>query len=332
MEVFYPEYYHRFQCLAGACPDSCCKEWTVDVDAEAAARYRALPGALGDRLRQVLTDQDGSTVMTIADGRCPMWQADGLCRIQAELGHDALCKTCRDFPRLQHDYGDFMELGLELSCPEAARLILSAKNQAMLTAAQPGGCQPEYDPKIMGILRSSRDAVLGFLRDDPCSTPEALATILLYAHSIQEVLYGDANCACSPAECLSELHQHRHFGDMQAVFDFFLNLNILTEQWKTRLKQSPGAISWTPALRSLACYMVERYWLQAICDYDLVRRVKLAVVACLLVGALGGDTVETAQLFSKEIENDPDNVETILDSAYISPALTDRNLLALLLN
>ena len=332
MEVFYPEYYHRFRCLAGACPDSCCKEWTVDVDDEAAARYRALPGALGDRLRQVLTDQDGSTVMTIVDGRCPMWQADGLCRIQAELGHDALCKTCRDFPRLEHDYGDFMELGLELSCPEAARLILTAENQPMLTAVQPGGCKPEYDPEIMGTLRTSRDAVLGFLRDDSCSVPDALAAILLYAHGIQEVIYGDVDFTLSPAECLNGLHQHQHSGDMQTVFDFFLDLNILTEQWQTRLKQSPGAISWTPTLRSLACYMVERYWLQSICDYDLVCRAKLAVVACLLVGALGGDPVETAQLFSKEIENDPDNVEMILDSAYVSPALTDKNLLSLLLN
>ena len=30
------------------------------------------------------------------------------------------------FPRLTHDYGDFAELGLELSCPEAAKLILNA--------------------------------------------------------------------------------------------------------------------------------------------------------------------------------------------------------------
>ena len=47
-----------------------------------------------------------------------MWRQDGLCRIQAELGHEALCKTCREFPRLRHDYGSFVELGLELH-PEA---------------------------------------------------------------------------------------------------------------------------------------------------------------------------------------------------------------------
>ena len=66
MELLIPEYYNRFSCIAAACPDSCCKEWAVDVDAESARMYRALPGALGDRLRQVLTDnEDGDTVMEI---------------------------------------------------------------------------------------------------------------------------------------------------------------------------------------------------------------------------------------------------------------------------
>ena len=58
MKITYPAYYSKFQCIAGACPDSCCKEWEVDVDDTAAAFYRGLEGPLGDRLRQVLKDTD----------------------------------------------------------------------------------------------------------------------------------------------------------------------------------------------------------------------------------------------------------------------------------
>ena len=65
MELFFPEYYHDFRCIAGACPDSCCKEWAVDIDPEAAARYRALPGPLGDRLRAVLQDTEDGVIMTM---------------------------------------------------------------------------------------------------------------------------------------------------------------------------------------------------------------------------------------------------------------------------
>ena len=85
MKILTPNYYPAFRCIAAACPDSCCKEWEVDVDDTAAAFYRTLEGPLGDRLRQVMKDTEDGTVMTIQDGRCPMWRQDGLCRIQAEL-------------------------------------------------------------------------------------------------------------------------------------------------------------------------------------------------------------------------------------------------------
>ena len=66
-------------------------------------------------------------------------------------------------------------------------------------------------------------------------------------------------------------------------------------------------------------------------DYDLVSRVKLAITSCLVIRTLGGDLVRTAQQYSKEIENDVDNVDAILDGACTSPALTDAALLGLLL-
>ena len=139
MKLIKPHYFDSFRCIASACPDSCCKEWDVAVDPEKATFYRSLSGPLGDRLRQVLYEEDGDTYMAIENRRCPMWREDGLCRIQAELGETALCKTCREFPRLTHDYGDFVELGLELSCPEAARIILANPSPIYITREIPGG-------------------------------------------------------------------------------------------------------------------------------------------------------------------------------------------------
>lgn len=327
MEVYFPSYYHSFRCIAGACPDSCCKEWAVDVDDDAARFYRSLDGDLGDRLRSVLADTDDGTVMTIENGRCPMWRNDGLCRIQAELGHDALCETCRNFPRLRHDYGDFVELELELSCPEAARLILGSDG-GLLVQAQPGGEAPEYDLEVMAILRQSRKEALDFLR---CATDvaQALAGILLFAHGVQAVIDG-ADGYAAVEDRAAEAVRYRGQGDMEAVFALFRSLEVLTEEWKNRLQQPACEVHWDECLRRLARYLIERYWLQAVSDCDLVCRAKFAVTACLLVGALGGDRVQTAQLFSKEIENDPENVDSLLDAAYASPALTDANLLALL--
>ena len=77
---------------------------------------------------------------------------------------------------------------------------------------------------------------------------------------------------------------------------------------------------------------MDRYWLQAVSDYDLYSRVKFIVLSCLLVKTLGGNILRTAQLFSKEIENDADNLDAILDAAYTHSAFTDDKLLGLLLH
>lgn len=332
MQIFAPDYYHTFHCLASACPDSCCKEWEVDVDDDAAKAYRALPGPLGDRLREVLREEDGSTLMTITDGRCPMWQQDGLCRIQAELGHDALCRTCRDFPRLRHDYGDFAELGLELSCPEAARLIFASSARCMTKKTVPGGDTPEYDADAMATLRRSREEILTFLEHRQYPLAQSLAVLLLYGHAVQSELDGGDATVFDPEDCLAQAHSYAQPGSMEPVYDFFSGLAILTSRWKNRLDARPVSPAWNESLRAVVRYGIERYWLQAVSDFDLICRVKFIIIACILVNALGGDPVETAQLFSKEIENDPDNTEAILDGAYTDPAFTDVHLLGLLLN
>ena len=63
----------------------------------------------------------------------------------------------------------------------------------------------------------------------------------------------------------------------------------------------------------------------------MVSRVKLTIVSCIVIQSLGGNLTDSAQLYSKEIENDADNIEAILDGAYTSPALADIGLLSLLL-
>lgn len=330
MKLYFPNYYTNFRCVAADCPDSCCKEWTVDVDKISADRYRALGGPLGDRLRAVLQDTEDGTIMTIENGRCPMWRDDRLCQIQAELGHDALCKTCRDFPRLRHDYGNFVELGLELSCPEAARLILTA-HADIQTQEVPGGEEPEYDAEVMAILMESRQQVLDLLDNKSYSLPEWLSILLLHAHNLQEQIDGWDALPFMPDQLLVDARKHARKGNLQGILSFFQDLEILTSSWELLLQQLPTAAPWSDTLCNFARYMINRYWLQAVSDFDLVCRAKFIVISCIVVGSLGGDLVQTAQLFSKEIENDPDNVETIFNAAYTATAFTDTNLLSILL-
>ena len=330
MKIIKPSYFDTFRCIAGQCPDSCCKEWDVLVDADKAEFYRALPGDLGDRLRQVLKDEDGETYMTIENRRCPMWRVDGLCRIQAELGEGALCKTCRDFPRLTHDYGDFIEYGLELSCPEAARIILEAPSPTFVTSEVPGGEDPEYDALDMEILLRTRDTARRILADSNYGIGQRLILLLLYAYQAQSELNGvDVAPYQGGDHLLEHVKKYAKPCNISEILNFFKTLEILNPEWSARL-ESPAPAPWELRHLTLARYFVDRYWLQAISDFDLVCRVKLAVISCIVIRTLGGNLEETAQSYSKEIENSIENVEAILDAAYENPCFADMALCSLL--
>lgn len=329
MKCYYPGYYPEFHCIAGRCPDSCCKEWSVTVDDEAAAYYRSLPGALGDRLRQVLKDEDGITVMEIENRRCPMWRQDGLCRIQAELGEESLCQTCRDFPRITHDYGNFREHMLELSCPEAARILLSAPRTGPICREIEGSEEADYDEDAMQVLLRTRQKALDLLYDPQFTVPQALGLLLLYSCQAQGELDGDNAAPFDPSAALATVREFAKPGDREAFLDIYRSLEILTPEWKDILSD-PWPSSWQEAYRAIAAYFVERYWLQAVSDYDLYCRVKFILASCAMIRLAGGDLVRAAQLYAKEIENNYDNVEALLDAAYGSPALTDDKLLGLL--
>ena len=327
MRIIKPSYYDQFQCIAGDCPDSCCQEWDVQVDEAAARRYLSLPGTLGDQLREKLKqDENGEYSLEITNRRCPMWRHDGLCQIQAELGEEGLCHVCREFPRLRHDYGDFLELGLELSCPEAARLIFTAPLGPAVIQELPDQIEAEYDPIDMEILLRTRSQALTILDNHPL--PEAMALLLLYGYRVQDELDGADPVVWNPEDELIFAEQVAKNCDWNALRELYAGLDILTPRWAERL-HSPNP-SFPEILSRMVRCGIERYWLQAISDLDLICRIKMILAGTLLVGHLGGDPIVTAQIYSKEIDNSIDNLEALLDAAYTHPALTDRHLLGLI--
>jgi hypothetical protein len=158
-----------------------------------------------------------------------------------------------------------------------------------------------------------------------------LTLLLLFGYRAQEELDGGETAVCDPETDLALARQVAQTGSGETLQKLYLELEILTPRWKKLLQTPAPRRDWPEELRAMARYGVERYWLQAVSDYDLACRVKMVVASCLLVRQLGGSVIETAQLYSKEIENCAENVETILDAAYTHPALTDANLLGLLI-
>ncbi len=141
-----PGYESDFQCIGNKCEDTCCQGWSVYVDQPAWERYEALePGPLRTRIYAnvdvLAEDLAGRSALKFvrirmdSTGHCPMLNDEKLCSIQVEKGEEYLGRTCAVYPRIVHAIDGEKERALSLSCPEAARLVLTSED--LLGKGQP---------------------------------------------------------------------------------------------------------------------------------------------------------------------------------------------------
>ena len=125
MRYLEPHYYDKFVCTAGDCPDSCCAGWQIVIDEASLERYGNEKSEFGTRLRNSIDWDEECFYQN--NRRCAFLNEENLCDLYKALGPDSLCDTCRMYPRHTEEYEGLRELSLSLSCPEAARIILSCK-------------------------------------------------------------------------------------------------------------------------------------------------------------------------------------------------------------
>ena len=125
MHIRKPAYYDAFHCTASACRDTCCAGWQIMIDEESLDRYGKEKGEFGTRLRNSIDWEEECFYQN--DRRCAFLNEKNLCDLYKALGPDALCDTCRMYPRHTEEYEGLRELSLSLSCPEAAKMILSCQ-------------------------------------------------------------------------------------------------------------------------------------------------------------------------------------------------------------
>jgi lysine-N-methylase len=130
------QYAENFRCIGASCEDTCCAGWNVSIDQATYEKYQTIPTGplriLIDKHVHRLPDKaDGSKPDSFASIEmssslaCPMHNADRLCQIQVQHGAGYLSATCSTFPRQSRTIDDFKETTLTLSCPEAARMVLT---------------------------------------------------------------------------------------------------------------------------------------------------------------------------------------------------------------
>ena len=145
MNVYVPDYYPEFRCIASECRHTCCAGWEIDIDGESLARYERMPGDFGDRVRRSIS-AEGTPHFVLAEGeRCPLLNRSNLCDLILREGEEALCQICRDHPRFRNYLSSRVEMGLGLVCEEAARIILTQPHPLRLIRWEGSEAEPRTE-------------------------------------------------------------------------------------------------------------------------------------------------------------------------------------------
>ena len=334
MKHIYPLYFEKFRCIAGKCPDTCCAGWEIVVDEKFQKLYKENTSqAARDAAESMYTDEDGDVCLRLNDGRCPMLNDDNLCRLYIDIGEHALCDVCRIYPRFNKEADDIVFSGISLSCPEAARLILEDKS--------PGGFNSDnladagYTKDISDIYLCLRERIIsGSLFD----------ISLIYEEIEDAVFFGDIKKACSLAEKPCDPLFLPETKDVLDIAKELSGFEILTDEWKKLLSNLPIHLEKAEKdkaylekrnkallesasfneTKNIAIYFLYKYMPEAIYDGDTDAMIKMTYLSlCIICEIYAMEIMETknfpferklriAQLFSKEIEHNEDNLEKII--------------------
>lgn len=130
--VLQPTYMKEFRCIGGACEDSCCVGWRVDLDKETYLTYKKIQDEelklifdkMLNRKHNGKSDASYGKIKMDNKGRCPFLDENNLCKIHGKLGAEYLSDTCTYYPRIVNRVDGKFERSATMSCPEIARLAL----------------------------------------------------------------------------------------------------------------------------------------------------------------------------------------------------------------
>lgn len=133
IKMRYPSYLKEFKCIGGKCEDNCCGYWHIYIDKKTFEKYENIKNEEMKRFvnENILVREKCNTIKNdygqIRLGRdkiCPFLNNENYCSLQVELGEEYLSNVCTVFPRVINKIDDFYEISLDVSCMEAAKILL----------------------------------------------------------------------------------------------------------------------------------------------------------------------------------------------------------------
>lgn len=225
-----PTYFEEFKCIGGACEDTCCAGWRIDIDEATFKKYKKEKNPLMKKALQENTSRNrASNANFFTKGRfkldenksCTMLTKEGLCSIQKVLGEEALCHTCTVYPRETISRNDTIEKSLVLSCPEAARIVLNRPDGLDFVEKE-----AVKDSDIIKNIRHSEEEfesfwkIRIFLIDTLQNRKHSLETrLLILSMFIQKYIDLDNPTSSEIDSLLTQYTTYLTFDDLNTQFD-----------------------------------------------------------------------------------------------------------------
>lgn len=241
-----PHYYDKFSCTAEQCPDTCCAGWQIVIDENSLEKYSNVSGDFGIRLLNSINWREG--IFEQYEKRCSFLNAENLCDIYKELGADALCDTCRLYPRHIEEFEKLREFSLSLSCPVAAKMILQCQEPVRFLEEEDEKeeCEEDFedfDFLLFDCLLEVREKLFSIVQNRTIPIEKRMYCVLKIAKNLQTALdEGELFERDFMAEielCLQEKAED-FSGNLYEIVRAFrkdlLRLEVLREEWKTNLK------------------------------------------------------------------------------------------------
>lgn len=251
--------YDTFACIAGRCPDTCCAGWQILIDEESLERYGKVKGEFGIRLLNSIDWAEGAFEQY--HGRCSFLNRENLCDLYQELGEEALCETCRNYPRHTEEYEGIREYSLSLSCPVAAEQILGNRGKYRIVETRDEQEETEdfedFDFLLFGKLEEVRELLFQTVQDRGLAIEERMVLVLRLAQCMQESLDGQVLFETDFQEKLEAFRRETvgrgrrknsdqpaqalrtsRYQQMCAMLEDFQKLEVLREEWSGLLSDT----------------------------------------------------------------------------------------------
>lgn len=251
MKTRVPDYFKKFKCIASECEDTCCAGWEIVIDEDTYDIYKKVEGEFGERLKnEIYLDEEDEPIFKLKGNNCAFLNNNKMCDIYSELGEDALCYTCQQYPRYTEEFGSIREVGLSLSCPEAARIILGTSDITKFETSEDDGMVPAYNDISFDIfmqLTKARKIIMQIIQDRSIELKNRIAIILSFSQEIQKKI--DDNKIDEIADvcekyCNKEfinsyiegLYKYKNnyeykYNNMKKYFMVYKNLDHINERW-----------------------------------------------------------------------------------------------------